>query len=300
MVEMAPREAFREALGPRAVEVNERVEAELRAAITRAREAWPHIVIPEADFARWLGTRLPEDLPLSDGLAQARSPELWLCCACARGEPRAFTAFEERYFPAADSSLRRLRASADMADEVRQQLRQKLFLPDRSGKPKVADYGGRGELGKWVRAVALRSGLNELKKGERERPADDDQLVTALASPGDDPELQVLKGRYAAQFKIAFRESLATLPDRSRALLRQYYLDGLTLEELGKLYRIHVSNVSRGLEKARQLLFSRTRRQLVKDLRVDGIEVDSLLRLIRSRLDVSLGGLMRSRTKPKQ
>jgi RNA polymerase sigma-70 factor (ECF subfamily) len=133
------------------------------------------------------------------------------------------------------------------ADEVRQELRDKLFTsPD--GEPKIAEYTGRGALGGWVRVSALRIALNLRRSAKRaaavnERAA---SMEEALMS-GSSPELAYLKERYRAVFTEALEAAVASLSDRDRALLRLYHVDGLSLEAMAALYRVHLSTVSRWL-----------------------------------------------------
>ncbi len=65
-------------------------------------------------------------------------------------------------------------------------MRQRLFVGGGTAGPptspgKIAEYGGRGDLRRWVRSVAVRTCLNELRKGKREILVDDDHLIAQHA-----------------------------------------------------------------------------------------------------------------------
>jgi len=49
-----------------------------------------------------------------------------------------------------------------------------------------------------------------------------------------DPEMLLLKQRYAAEFTDAFKAVLVTLSSDERNVLRLHYLDGLTVEEVAQ------------------------------------------------------------------
>ena len=86
--------------------------------------------------------------------------------------------------------------------------------------------------------------------------------------------------------------SLLALPPREKSLLKLSYLDGLSLDEIGALYRAHRTTVGRWLDAARQRILDDTRRGLGERLRLGEAEVDSLMALIRSQLDVTLHSLL--------
>ena len=98
------------------------------------------------------------------------------------------------------------------------------------------------------------------------------------------PELQHMKELYRAEFKKAFAEGLAELPLEARTYLRQYYLDGLGLVQLAKLYGSSAPTVCRRLQSARGELLTATRTRLAERLKVSETELESIMRLIESRL----------------
>jgi RNA polymerase sigma-70 factor (ECF subfamily) len=79
--------------------------------------------------------------------------------------------------------------------------------------------------------------------------------------------------------------------------LRQHYVDGLTIDELGKLYRMHRSTAARLVVRARGLVLEATRAQMMSRLEVHSQDLDSIMRMIRSQLDISLLGLRRDRRR---
>ena len=66
------------------------------------------------------------------------------------------------------------------------------------------------------------------------------------------PELAYLKERYRDAFTDALSAAVSALSDRDRTLLRLYHVDGLSLEAMAALYRVHLSTVSRWLTCARE------------------------------------------------
>src|SRR5580693_8964295 len=158
-----------------------------------------------------------------------------------------------------DIALARMRIGAPRASDIKQLVRQRLFVGGgTSGAPtsagKISEYGGRGDLRRWVRSVAVRTCLNDLRKGKREILVDDDQLIAQHAIAADDPEVEYMKRTYASEFHAAFAEALRKLEARDQTLLRYHHVDGLNIDEIGAIYRVHRVTAFRWLEKAKEHL----------------------------------------------
>jgi len=192
-----------------------------------------------------------------------------------------------------DIALARMRIGPPRLADVKQLVRQRLFVGGgTAGTPtspgKITEYGGRGDLRRWVRSVAVRTCLNDLRKGKREILADDDQLIAQHAVSADDPEVEYMKRTYSEQFKAAFSESLGQLGAREQTLLRYHHVDGLNIDEIGAIYRVHRVTAFRWLEKAKEQLVRTTLETLRARLKLPAAELDSVLRMIRSQIHLSL------------
>ena len=115
-----------------------------------------------------------------------------------------------------------------------------------------------------------------------------DAALLELATPGPDPELTLLKHRFAPEFKAALEAALRELPARERNFLRLFFLEGLTVEQIARMDGTHKSTVSRRMASAREQVLGAMRRQLQERLALSGSELDSLVGQLRSQLDVSL------------
>jgi RNA polymerase sigma-70 factor (ECF subfamily) len=70
--------------------------------------------------------------------------------------------------------------------------------------------------------------------------------------------------------------------------LRQRYVDGLTIDELDAMLGQHRSTVARRIAKAETSLMVAVRQKLMEKLRINKGELESLVRMIRSQIEVSL------------
>src|SRR5262249_55532808 len=192
-----------------------------------------------------------------NALEGLRPVDLYLACACARQMPAAIAIFDRDYMREVDIALARMRIGPPRLADVKQLVRQRLFVGGgNNGAPtsagKITEYGGRGDLRRWVRSVAVRTCLNDLRKGKREILVDDDQLIAQHATAVDDPEVEYMKRTYANDFKQAFGEALKQLGAREQTLLRYHHVDGLNIDEIGAIYRVHRVTAFRWLEKAKE------------------------------------------------
>jgi RNA polymerase sigma-70 factor (ECF subfamily) len=277
-------------LGQRDVEAE--LVDQLAAAIQAAREAWPDLAVEPTLWSRYLGARLPRSADLARTLPRLRVEELYLCCACASGEPGAVAAFQARYLPVVDAALRKLRLGQGLHEEVRQQLAVRLLVPDGGSPPMIANYAGTGRLESWLRVVAARTGRKTLEREKRVVLSEDDWLEKELLERQGDAELTHIKGAYRQAFRDAFRHAIGALGPREITLLRQRFVDGLTLEEIGAVYRVHHSTVHRWLEKARLSLLDRTMAGLAERLEISRRDCSTIMRLIQSDIDLTLPTLL--------
>jgi RNA polymerase sigma-70 factor (ECF subfamily) len=282
----APSAAAPDASGePAGAPAPERADLEeaLASAASRARAAWKDVDAGDERFATFLGGRIA-----AAELDAARVADLWAACACGTGDSRAIAEVEARYFPDVDAALGKMGLSADRIGEVKQGLRRLLFVGDPALQtaPRITEYRGTGDLRAWLRVTAMRAALKLLRKENRETPTDD-ALLEARAQQ-DDPELAYMKAAYRASFKVAFQEALESLLPRERTLLKQQIVDGLGIDELGALYQVHRATAARWVQSAREKLLLRTRRTFMINARISSDECESIMRMVRSQLDMSL------------
>jgi RNA polymerase sigma-70 factor (ECF subfamily) len=247
-------------------------------------DAWPEIELPRDVFAAYLAERVQSPAELD----RDRWSELFLACACAHGDARALASFEQSYLQPARPVVARRIPDRDV-DDVMQMLREKLLVGSSRRPPAILKYTGRGSLKGWVRMVAARVALRVLR--DDVAPPVDVALDGLLAADAD-PELSCLLAHYNRQFRDAFSASLAAIQGRERAVFLLHWSEGLSPGQIAELFRVHRTTVMRWLVSTHRTLLRETQRRLTRTLGVDQAQLDSILRLIESRLTLSLGGLV--------
>jgi RNA polymerase sigma-70 factor, ECF subfamily len=247
--------------------------------VAAARARWPELALDDAALGEFLAARVSD----AGAIESERLAELVLAFACSVREPRALRIFEARFLARVPEWVRRIDRNPAFAADVQGVLRERLLS---GSPPRIGEFRGSGSLEGWLRVTAMRAALELARAARREQL--EEEPARAAGDWLDDPELEYLKLRYAAEFKQAVTEALEALPDRERAVLGLYLADGLNIDRIGKLYGVHRATVARWIAAARELLHAGTQRRLAERLSLAPGDFESIVRLVRSQLDVSV------------
>jgi RNA polymerase sigma-70 factor (ECF subfamily) len=242
----------------------------LGAALAKARARWPKVALSDARFT--------ERIESIEELDRVCLEDLFLACACADGDRAALAVLEEAVLSQVPRWIARFDALD--ADEVKQDLRQRLLLGPNAH---LRAYAGKGALDRWVRVAAVRCAIDRQRQ---EKPSDPGALDKLLDNP--DPELDFVKVRDREALRGILRDALHSLPAEAVTLLRLHYLESVSLDQLAVLEHTSRSTIARRLAQARADALDRVRALLRERLKLSAKEGESLFRLVRSRLELSL------------
>jgi RNA polymerase sigma-70 factor, ECF subfamily len=271
-------------------QITSEAEALLEQRYAQARERWPNVDVPLIIFGPYVAARVPDGSSFVEGLSSLVTDDLYLACGCCIGEPQALGMFETHVLAQVERRLRRLTDDSAEAEDLMQRLRQKLLVGDETLEPRIASYGGRGDLTSWVKVVGVREGLMAMRG--RRPVATDDEATLEAAAGGDDPELDFMRHRYQAEFREAFGQALGGLQPGERNILRYHLIDRLSIDRIAAIEGVHRATAARRLARLRETLHTATRDHLMSRLSVTEPELESILRLVRSRLEVSVRRLL--------
>jgi len=253
--------------------------------VARARDAWPAVAFDEGALVEFIGPRLAGvDLP--SAIAACPAADMALAAACVAQEPTAHAAFDT-VLTEVDAAGSSTGATKDLVTEVKQLLRLQLLVAKDGKPPGIAGYHGKGPLRGWVRITATRELIRHKKKQARETPIEK-SLEEAIGAGGNDPLLEQLKAEYRSEFAIALREAIADLSAEDRTLLQQQIVEGLSIDELGAAYGVHRATAARWYNRARAALVAATHKRLAERLKMPVDQIESVIRLVQSRLDASV------------
>jgi RNA polymerase sigma-70 factor (ECF subfamily) len=240
-------------------------------AVEAALTTWPALAVDRKAFRKCLSPAALE-----------HAADLYLAFGSGHGDRAAGDALNAVLSEEIPKALARFRQSPAFAADIRQRLLEKLLV----GQPaKILSYTGEGPLRPWLRAAAVRIAIDVLRVDQRREGL----LQAAPVQQGrDDPELVHIRQRFSGPLKKAVESALAALPIDERNVLRFYFLDGLSVEEIGSLRGIHKSNVSRLISRLKAKVLEGVKATLKESIGVGSTELKSVIRLLDVDLDVSV------------
>jgi RNA polymerase sigma-70 factor len=193
--------------------------------------------------------------------------DLSLACACGEGLEAAWEFFVAHYRQDLRAAARAiLRTSGTGNDARAEELADSLYAelygvsPTGSGRRKslFEYFHGRSKLSTWLRAVLAQRHVDLLRTSWRTvsfEPAEDSKGSADASTLRTDPlPIDPDREKYLARLDAALSAAIGCLAPRERMLLACYYVDQLTLAEIGRTLGEHESTVSRQLDRIRRQL----------------------------------------------
>jgi len=192
--------------------------------------------------------------------------DLALACACSEGIEKAWEFFIDHFRQDLRAAANAMLRGSGRADEARaEELADSLYAElygVRSGagggrKSLFEYFHGRSKLSTWLRAVLAQKQVDLFRtssktvslEAEVETEAPRELAGRTECEPAD-PDRE----KYLGRLDNALSSALASLQPCDRMILAFYYVDRLTLAEIGRLLREHESTVSRRLDRLRLAL----------------------------------------------
>src|SRR5262249_6941612 len=144
-------------------------------------------------------------------------------------------------------------------------------------------------LASWLRVAALRIAADVTRRDAGHAAPEAPLPAGAWA---DVPELRVLEARYRLAFRVAFRSAFGSLAAGERAVLKLHFVDGLTVRRLAPVLGVSPATAGRRLLAAQHRLAEAVVSQLARETDHPVEDLESVVRALVSRLEVSLSALI--------
>jgi RNA polymerase sigma-70 factor, ECF subfamily len=206
-------------------------------------------------------------------VATLHAEDLALACACKLGLASAWEYFITNYRAGLYEAARALTHDESRARELADSLYADLYgLEERGRRSLLSYFHGRSSLKTWLRAVLAQRWVDVVRAAQRMEPLGDaiDDEADATSDPPE-PDRAI----YVESLAQALEAALRLLRPRDRMRLKFYYVEELTLKEIGRIMNEHESSVSRRLARTRKQL----RRQVERALRREKHLNDEQIRL---------------------
>jgi RNA polymerase sigma-70 factor (ECF subfamily) len=193
--------------------------------------------------------------------------EFALAQGCSLGSEEAWRRFVATYRGPLTQAATAIAGSATLGHDLADSLYADLYgLRQTEGERKspLASYTGRGSLLGWLRATLAQRFIDHHRRARRETPIDTPTGTLDLAAPVP-PDLP--KGGEIERLTQAVARTLRALSPEDQFLLSAYFLDRQTLQQIGRLLRVHEATISRRLKR----LAADLRKRLLETLKADGL-----------------------------
>jgi RNA polymerase sigma factor (sigma-70 family) len=216
---------------------------------------------------------------------------LALAAACSAGNSAAWDTFVAQYRPELYRAGRAI-AGDSQGRELADSLYAELFgLRESEGERKslFEYFHGRSKLGTWLRAILAQRHVDNIRRSARTESLDepvqgnqDDErprreVASPIANVKNDPERET----FLAILQATMKSVLGALEPRDRLRLAYYYVDELTLAQIGKLMGEHEATVSRKIERTRRDVRKRVEASLRQEKKMSEAQLAQCLEYAR-------------------
>lgn len=238
-------------------------------------------VMAEAFAARVTELAGAAGLSIADFAQRVSLEDLYLATACTAGDTRAWAECEAKHFAFIRAFARRFLPDVDARDLADQ------VIADLWQRGKIARYAGRSTLRTWLGAVVAHAAANVRRAAAPQVPltrTSSGPAVTAVApsgaaSPEDATAERMLAGLVS--------RAVAALPAEEKLMLRLYYEQGLTLDQMTRITRSSKATLSRRLKAIRSRLKSAVDDLAMRTTGTSAASIREGLRLEHLELDLS-------------
>lgn len=216
----------------------------------------------ERSAARRFPDSLPDDRIVAGYFESLHLSDLALACACSVGDSAAWEYFIEHYRPELYRAARVILSKSGGNDSKAREMADSLYADlyglressDGSRRSLFDYFHGRSKLSTWLHAILAQRHIDEIRRTQKmdslDKPGNGDSDIRELPemkTTPPDPE----RDAYLAIMQACVTAALNDLAPRDRLRLAYYYVDDLTLAQVGKLLGEHEATVSRKLERTR-------------------------------------------------
>jgi RNA polymerase sigma factor (sigma-70 family) len=209
-------------------------------------------------------------------LKKIRTEELALVLACVGGNERAWEAFSFGYRNAVYEAACAFTSDLTMARELTDSLTAELYgteTRDGQRRSKLNYYHGRSSLKTWLRAVVYQMFVNEYRHMMRLEPLPEDLPAASEDRAVSDQDEE----KYANLLGEAVSVILRELPAGDKLMLSYYYVQQLTLKQIGRITSQHEATVSRHMDALRKKMRKKIEEYLRKVKKLTAYEIERCL-----------------------
>jgi RNA polymerase sigma-70 factor, ECF subfamily len=214
--------------------------------------------------------------------------DLFLALCCGSNDGRAVRILERKHRSNLDIYLER----SGFDEPTRQDVLQQLWLHLCAGpQPRILTYAARASLAAWTKVAALRFAIHMKPCVPLANTDVGEIAICNFVAENASPELKLTVEYAKPLFQSALALAMSLLSDRDVTILRLFFVEGVSSENIAKLYGVHRATSARWITEIRRRILESVQGTLATDYGVDSSEFESLAFLMRSQLHLSFGRL---------
>ncbi|HEY0707154.1 MAG TPA: sigma-70 family RNA polymerase sigma factor [Polyangia bacterium] len=263
------------------------VGGQLRALYQAGRTRWPAFEVPYLRFvAQVIGAADASNGVVAD---EVHAADVYLACGCLLGDGKAIAAFEADIIAPLAEQLAR-RRDLRVADDIIQELRTRLLVPQANSQRRLSAYRGRGPLPRWVKVAAHRVAVDlfRAQRPESEQSILDYVATTQALTDEHDPEVDLLERHSRRAFESALADALSSMAARDATVLRLFYLEKLPLARIAARFGVSQRSIQNWIVRARKHARLQTRAGLAERFRLPGPTLEDLGAVAQFSVDLNL------------
>lgn len=258
-------------------------------------ERWS-VSFEEFAAAVWKGVAAvaaAEPRELSQLLSSLNAPDLGLALGCVKGHEKAWETFSWTYRTTIYESASAFTPDIVQARELTDAVVADLYgldreAPDRGSR--FAYFHGRSSLKTWIRALVYRKFVDDYRRRKYEAPLPEELPAPESKATSHDERSE---RAYAQLLGEAVGAVLRELAPGEKLILSYYYVQKLTLKQIGRITGEHEATVSRHLEALRKRVRTRIEGYLKNVKKLSSYDRERCLDFASRGVDVDLEGVLK-------
>ncbi len=218
-----------------------------------------------------------------------------LARAAATGDEPAVAALAARLASIVPAVAARARLQPADAAELQQTVLRRLLVGTDGQAPRIASYAEHGDLNGLLFVAASRVAI-EIARAQGRKNAKESPLDPATALVETDAEFRLMNAEIKAALSTSMRKAIRELSAQDRNVLR-LAARGTTLEQLAAMYGKHRATMVRQLARVRVSVKESILADMERQTKLGRSDLNEVLPLLQSRLDLSLSTLFRTTTE---
>lgn len=220
-------------------------------------------------------------------VAGLHTDDLYLTIACACPIDAAWERFTVLYQAFINKVAMSVCSTATASQDIAKNIPSHVFLPDASGRSRIASYEGRSSLAAWLSAVISNKAVKEQRRCNRLEQLDR-ALEISDRTAVERIEGSLRAGKYASLIRDALRAANKSLTERERFMVSLRYEEGLAGAEIAVILGVHASTVSRHLRDIYEKLQETTISTLASKHELQKAEIEECLDDLRENPTYSI------------